>query len=413
MSQTVGGINQLRFSNDVLQEVSEMVSWRRQLHSIPELSFQENETTSFILDKLNSIPGLTVKRPCPTGAIAVLRGTAKPSNDKKAEAAEPRCILLRADIDALPITESNHLPFCSRHAGVMHACGHDGHTAMMLAAAKLLAAQRSRLYGEVRFLFQHAEELPPGGAAELMKAGVMNGVDELYGMHLSSSFPTGTFGVREGALTSATDRFEIRIIGKGGHSAFPETTIDPIVITGQLIGALQTIVSRQIRAVEPAVVSVCQIQAGRAYNIIPDEAQLIGSTRTFSAETRKRLPAIMEREAHGLCEASGATCQFQFTHGYASVINDRALTAECKNLIQRSFGDQAVLDIEPLMPGEDYSALQESGCPGFFVELGARNEALGITAPHHNANYLMDEEAMTYGLQYWVNLVQNRLSLHS
>lgn len=406
MNQASVSNRQPCFSDEVLQEVPEMVSWRRHLHSIPELSFQETETTSFILDKLNHIPGLTINRPFPTGAIAVLRGTAP----KTSPTEKPLCILLRADIDALPITESNHLSFCSRHPGVMHACGHDGHTAMMLAAAKLLAARRNELYGEVRFLFQHAEELPPGGAAELMKAGIMDGVNELYGMHLSSSFPTGTFGVREGALTSATDRFEIHIIGKGGHSAFPETTIDPIVIAGQLIGALQTIVSRQIRAVEPAVISICEIQAGSAYNIIPDEAVLIGSTRTFSKETRKRLPEIMERETRGLCEAAGASCQFQFTNGYASVINDKTLTSECRSLIQRSFGEQSVLDIDPLMPGEDFSALQESGCPGFFVELGARNEARGIIFPHHNANYLMDEDAMTYGLQYWVNLVRSRLS---
>lgn len=384
-------------SKQVLDLEPQFIAWRRELHAVPELSFQEVQTTEFLLKHLRSIPGLTIEQPTKTGVVAVLRG-AHPG----------RTIALRADIDALPIQEETDLPFASKTPGVMHACGHDGHAAMQLAAAQILAGEREQLHGEVRFLFQHAEELPPGGAVEMVKAGVMEGVSEVYGMHLSSNFPTGTFGVRAGALTSATDRFDIEVIGKGGHSAFPETCVDPVVTAAQIITALQTIVSRRVRAVEPAVVSVCMVQGGQAYNIIPGEVNLTGSTRTFDRETRRTLPQTMENIVRGICEAAGASYTFRFSQGYASVINDAALTQAARQTIQTTFGEQAVLEIEPLMPGEDFSAFQEN-CPGFFVELGARNEANGYTFPHHNSRYLMDEAALKYGVEYLCQLVRSRL----
>ncbi len=385
-------------SPEVLAEVPECVAWRRHLHENPELSFQEFDTTDYIIAALEDIGGMELRRYAKTGVVAILRG-ARPG----------RTILLRADIDALPIQEETGLPYASRIPGVMHACGHDGHTAMMLAAARILSRHAGELAGEVRFLFQHAEELPPGGAAELDRLGVMDGVDELYGLHLSSNYPTGRFGVRAGALTSATDRFEIDIVGKGGHSAYPETAHDAVVMAAQVVLALQTIVARRVSATEPAVVSVCQVEGGSAYNILPDEVHLVGSTRTFSEATRDRLPALMEGIVAGITAADDSTYRFRFIKGYASVINDAQLAAHTRELIERSFGKGATFDIEPLMPGEDYSALQ-GHCPGFFVELGARDEARGITCPHHNPHYLMDEEALPYGIQYWCDLVRDRLS---
>lgn len=385
-------------SPEVLAEVPECVAWRRHLHENPELSFQEFDTTDYIIAALEDIGGMELRRYAKTGVVAILRG-ARPG----------RTILLRADIDALPIQEETGLPYASRNPGVMHACGHDGHTAMMLAAARILSRHAGELAGEVRFLFQHAEELPPGGAAELDRLGVMDGVDELYGLHLSSNYPTGRFGVRAGALTSATDRFEIDIVGKGGHSAYPETAHDAVVMAAQVVLALQTIVARRVSATEPAVVSVCQVEGGSAYNILPDEVHLVGSTRTFSEATRDRLPALMEGIVAGITAADDSTYRFRFIKGYASVINDAQLAAHTRELIERSFGKGATFDIEPLMPGEDYSALQ-GHCPGFFVELGARDEARGITCPHHNPHYLMDEEALPHGIQYWCDLVRDRLS---
>ncbi len=387
------------FSKNVLDMEDETVSVRRRLHEAPELSFEEFDTTAFLVSELEKISGIEIQRPTKTGAVAILNGGK----------GEGRVIALRADIDALPIEEETGLSFASKKKGVMHACGHDGHTAMQLSVLKLLAKERDELKGEVRFIFQHAEELPPGGAAELERAGVTKGVTEVYGLHVQSAIPTGVFGVRSGALTSATDRFDIKILGKGGHSAFPETTIDPIVIAGELISSLQTIVSRKVAAVDPVVVSICMISSGTAYNIIPDEVSLTGSTRTFSNETRTRLPEILEGIVKGICDAHGASYEFDFSKGYASVINDPELTKIATRVIEEQFGKEAVFDMYPLMPGEDFSAFLE-GRKGFFVELGTGNEEKGSTVPHHNGHYIMDEDALKYGVQYLYSLVKDRLS---
>ena len=387
--------------NTIKTEISELIPWmiafRRYLHAHPELSFEEYETTEKIINELNKLEHIQILKPFKTGCAAILKG---PYDGKT--------LLLRADIDALPIQEENDLEFISLNNKVMHACGHDGHTAMMLAACKYFDKHYEEIYGKVIFLFQHAEELPPGGAIEWANYGICDGVDELYGLHLSSNYPTGKFGIRVGALTSATDRFDIEIIGKGGHSAFPETTLDPMITAGEIITSLQTIVSRKIKAVEPIVVSICQINGGDAYNIIPERIHLTGSTRTFNPETRKNLPLMMEKIIKGICDSNDMNYEFSFTLGYASVINDKDITLRSKEIIENTFGKEATFDIEPLMPGEDYSALQGK-CDAFFVELGARNEEKGIIYPHHNSHYLLDEKALAYGLIYWIELINNRL----
>lgn len=393
----------MRAEERIFEEVRDMeetmLAWRRHLHMHPELSFEEEETTAFLVRELEKMPGVEIQRPTKTGVVAVLKGGK----------GKGRCIALRADIDALPIQEESGEPFSSRKEGVMHACGHDAHAAMQLAAVSILSKMRDRLKGEVRFLFQHAEEKPPGGAVEMLRAGVMEGVDEVYGIHVSSSFPTGTFGVRSGALTSATDRVGIRIRGSEGHSAFPELCVDPVVTAAEVITALQTIVSRRIAAAEPAVVSICHMHAGDVYNVIPAEVTLVGATRTFSKETREKLPVMMEQIVRGICSAHGATYTFDFQKGYASVFNDEALTEMARERIKRLFGKEAVLEIGPIMPGEDFSALQEN-CPGFFAELGAGNAAKGCAAPHHNRQYRLDEDALPLGLAYLVETVRERLS---
>ena len=382
----------LMLREQILQEVKdsfdELKEMRRFLHREPELSFKEYKTTEYIIKKLEEAGIKDIVRPTNTGAVARIRGDYP-----------GKTVAFRADIDALPIKEENDLPFCSVNPGVMHACGHDGHTAMLLCAAKILQAHREELHGDVLLIFQHAEELPPGGGVEMKRAGVMEGVDLLFGLHLSSSYPTGCFGIKSGVLTSATDCFEIDIVGKGGHSSMPETTIDPVVLSAQVILALQTVVARRIRALEPAVLSVCQVNAGEAYNIIPEEVHLRGSLRTFSEKSREEIPQMMEQICDGITRSAGGSCRFRLEKGYASVVNDEELTKKTEELLISLYGEKSILHIDPLMPGEDFSALQGT-CPACFVEIGAGNPDKGTCWPHHNPKYRMDEDAMLSGTGY-------------
>ena len=381
----------------VEENMQQMIADRRYLHQNPELSFEEYATTEFLCRKLTEAGIEDLKRPTKTGVVATIHG-----------AYPGKTVAIRADIDALPIEENNDLPFCSVKKGVMHACGHDGHAAMLLTAARIFKEHEKELHGTVVCIFQHAEEVPPGGAVELYEAGVMKNVDELYGLHLSSNFPTGTYGVRAGALTSATDRFDIKVIGKGGHSSMPEQSIDPIVIGAQIILALQTILSRRIAAFEPAVMSVCQVNAGDAYNIIPGEMTLTGSVRTFSEEMRSRMEEMIGTTVDGITKSAGATYEYSYEKGYSSVVNDEKLTADVEEVLKGLWGEEAILHINPIMPGEDFSALQKD-CPACFVEIGTADEAKKTTFPHHNPNYRMDEEGLRYGLSYLLATIFDRL----
>ena len=368
------------------ENMQQMIADRRYLHQNPELSFEEYETTAFLCRKLTEAGIEDLKRPTKTGVVATIH----------------------ADIDALPIEENNELEFCSANKGVMHACGHDGHAAMLLTAVGIFKEHEKELHGNVVCIFQHAEEVPPGGAAELYDAGVMKGVDELYGLHLSSNFPTGTYGIRAGVLTSATDRFDIKVIGRGGHSSMPEQSIDPIVIGAQIVLALQTILSRRIAAFEPAVMSVCQVNAGDAYNIIPGEMTITGSVRTFSEELRSRMEEMIRTTVDGITKSAGASYEYSYEKGYSSVVNDTKLTADVERLLKGLWGEASILHINPIMPGEDFSALQKD-CPACFVEIGTADAEKQTTFPHHNPNYRMDEEGLRYGLSYLLATIFDRL----
>lgn len=384
------------FEPDVLRQEDALVACRRRLHERPELSFCEFETTEYLENALREMGVDELSRPCKTGLIATIHGT-KPGS--------AATLGVRADIDALPIQEDNDLPYRSKTPGVMHACGHDAHAAIALTLARLLCARRSELCGTVRLLFQHAEELPPGGAIEMVRAGAAEGLDAVLGIHLSTTFPSGYFGVRAGALTANTDRFDITILGKGGHCALPETCIDPVVTGAQIILALQTLVSRKMAAVDPAVVSVCQANTGNAYNIIPNTMTLTGTTRCLGPQARAFLHAEMERIVRGITQAAGAGCEFSWQDGYPSVMNDEGLTKLAEQLIEARFGAERVLHISPLMPGEDYPYFLEDGKrPGFFVELGTRNAACGSDQPHHNPHFKIDEDCLKYGVQFLLDM---------
>lgn len=369
---------------------------RRWFHQHAELSFQEFETAAYIEKALEEIPGLALSRPTATSVMAVLK-TGRPG----------RCLAIRADIDALPIDEANQLPYRSCNQGAMHACGHDGHAAILLNAVRLLAARREELAGELRFIFQHAEETPPGGAVEVIRAGVLEGVDEVFGLHLTSTLPTGKFGVCSGVLTSATDRFEIEITGKGGHSSMPQECVDPIVVGAQIIMGLQTVLSRSIKPSDMAVLSVCQANAGSAYNIIPGSMHLTGSVRSYDEAVRQTAEQRIRAISQGIGQAAGARVEVDYIRGYDSIYNDPALTQWAKELIAGQFGPEAVQELSPIAPGDDF-CYYDQVYPGFFLELGAANPAKGSDAPHHNARYRLDEDALAYGLEYTAALLARR-----
>jgi amidohydrolase len=370
----------------------EVIGWRRHLHRNPELSFEEEETSRFVYETLESFGGLELSRPTPTSVEARLVGEGP-----------GRVVALRADMDALPIEEENDFEFASRNPGVMHACGHDGHTAMLLGAAKILVGMREEINGEVRFLFQHAEELYPGGAEEMVEAGVMEDVDAVVGIHLWSGLEVGKIGVVYGPMLAAPDTFEISINGRGGHAAMPHQTADAIAIGAQVVANLQHVVSRNVDPLENVVVSVTKFAGGTTHNVIPGTVEMVGTVRTLDEEVRAKVPETMERIIGGITAAHDASYSFEYQRGYRPVVNDEEVTRVVEETVREVFGERALEMMPPIMGGEDFSAYQRV-VPGTFVFVGARNEAEGITYPHHHPQFTVDEDALENGVKMHVNV---------
>ncbi len=367
-----------------------VVQWRRHLHQQPELSFHEEETARFVHETLEGFGGLEITRPTATSVLARLV-TGRPGP----------ILAMRADMDALPIAEDTGLPFASANRGVMHACGHDGHTATLLGAVKQLLAMRDQLRGELRFIFQHAEEVYPGGAEEMVQRGVMDGVDRVIGAHLWASLEVGKVGVVEGAAMAAPDTFWITVRGKGGHGAIPQQTVDPIAVAAQVVTNLQHVVARSVDPIDSAVLSVTQFHAGTAHNVIPDVAELNGTVRTFDAALRTRIPQVMERIIKGVTEAHGATYDFTYERGYRSLINDVTVTREMAAVVEAACGPDVLTTLRPTMGGEDFSAFLQKA-PGSFFFIGAGNAARGIVHPHHHPRFDIDERALETGVRIFV-----------
>lgn len=385
-------MSQMITINDLIEEVKEeVVSWRRYLHMYPELSFQEVKTAQFVYETLRTFGDLEVSRPTKTSIMARLKG---PQSGK--------IIALRADMDALPIKEENDFNFVSRNSGVMHACGHDGHTAMLLGAAKILTKLKGQIRGEVRFLFQHAEEQPPGGAQEMVNAGVLDGVESVLGAHLVSTLPLGKIGLSYGPMMAGADTFKVTVLGKGGHASQPDQTIDPIVIGAQVVTNLQHIVSRYQDAQETSVISVTQFHAGSAINVIPSTVTIGGSVRCFNPDLQKKIPNFIERIVKGITEAHGATYQFNYQFGYAPVINDEEVTRVIDETVCEVFGKESRELVKPMMASEDFSAFQKV-VPGSYVSIGAGNEEKGIIYPHHHPKFTIDEQALEDGTKLLVH----------
>lgn len=366
----------------------QLEAWRRHLHMHPELSFEEHETAAYIEAELKKMPGLNVTRPTATSVLAVLRG-GKPG----------KTVLLRADIDALPIHEENTFEFKSKRDGVMHACGHDGHTAILLGTAKLLSEDASNVAGEIRMIFQHAEENGPGGAEELVtQTPLMDGVDVATGLHLSSGLPAGKVGIRAGAFMASPDMLTLKIIGKGGHGAQPEQTIDPIAIGAQIVSNLQHVVSRNVSALESLVVSITQFHAGTTHNVIPDTAELVGTVRCFSPELRQRAPQLIERVVKGICEAHGARYEMNYDFGYRPVINTDWVAQTLRDIAVAEFGEGDVVEAPQWMGGEDFSAYLEKA-PGAYFNVGSASDEADSHWPHHHPRFTLDELSLETGVR--------------
>ncbi|WP_244445032.1 M20 metallopeptidase family protein [Oceanobacillus jeddahense] len=364
------------------QSFEEVKSWRRYMHQYPELSFQEEKTANYIEEKLKSF-GLDVQRNIGGhGLISVVEGK---QPGKK--------IALRADFDALPIEDEKETPYKSTKPGVMHACGHDGHTAALLGVAKVVSQYKDNLKGSIVFVFQPAEETPPGGAKYMIEDGILEDVDYVFGAHLASDIPIGKVGVGEGYQMAAVDKFAIHLKGNGGHGARPHQTTDSLVIGTSVVEALQKIVSRQIDPLQSAVVTIGVFQAGNAFNVIPDTARIEGTVRTFDPAVRDKVEKDIRSIIEGITSAFHATYELDYLRGYPALFNHKAETDVARDLFKETFEDENVVEFAPTMGAEDFSYFLEAK-PGTYFRVGSKNDDEATHFPHHHPRFDIDERAL-------------------
>jgi amidohydrolase len=372
--------------------VDEVVATRRDLHVHPELGFEEHRTSALVAERLGEL-GFEVHTGIgQTGVVGVLRGM-RPG----------KTIMLRADMDALPIDEENDVPYRSGTPVHMHACGHDGHVAMLLGAARVVATRRDEVAGTVCFLFQPAEE-GKGGAKAMVADGVLErfGIERAYGLHLASSHPVGQVGLRAGPFYASSDSIEITIEGKGGHGAAPHLSIDPVYVASQFVVAVQQVVSRQVDPIEPAVVTIGAINGGTTHNVIPSRVRLLGTVRAFDADVRARMSERIERVLRGVCESSGATYDFTYLWRYPVTSNDAEQTRYTRALAERVVGTERVAEVPKLMGAEDFSFFAER-VPACFFTIGS-NGGPNSAFPHHHARFDIDETALETGVRMMIAL---------
>ena len=363
-----------------------IIELRQYLHTFPELSKQEFNTQKRIIQELSDI-GLTCRPIAGTGVIAQLQGS-KPG----------KTIAIRADIDALALVDECGTLYQSQNHGVCHACGHDGHIAMLVGVAKIMVEMQEQIAGNIRFLFQPSEEQFPGGALSMIKEGALLGVDAIIGAHLWQPVKVGTIGITADRFMASPDEFTITIQGRGGHASMPHQTIDTLVIGAQIALALQTIVSRNIDPFEQAVVSLGYFKSGETFNIIPDTAILMGTVRSFEPSVRSLIFERIEQITAGICMANGATYQLDKILGFPPLINHgdySKVIAEAGAIV---LGEEQVLTVNPVMGGEDFSYYLEK-VPGAFFFIGAGNAEKGIVYPQHHPKYDIDEDALGYGME--------------
>jgi len=380
----------------VLEHRDLVIKLRRDLHRIPETGYREKKTSRYVADYLKNL-GFDVKTGIARyGVVGSLRGGSPGGT-----------LMIRSDMDALEIKEETGLAFASTHEGVMHACGHDAHMSMVLAAATILNGIKGELKGTIQFLFQPAEE-GPGGAEAMIREGVMENphVDHAVGCHVWPGIPEGTIGVRPGPLMAAMDRFDLKIIGKGGHGAMPHQCVDALEVGCQVVNALQRVVSRQMDPVSPAVVTVGSFHAGEAFNVIPGTALMCGTARTFDRAVWKKFPEQIERIVRGVCDSMGASYELDYAHGFPPLINDAEMSRVVGECAEMVVGEGKVVVPEPTMGGEDMALFLEKskGC-FFFLGVGRKG-----CAPLHNAGFDFNEEALSLGVEVYCRIALRVLS---
>ncbi len=363
---------------------SALVATRRDFHAHPELGFEETRTSALVAERLNAF-GYEVKTGVGgTGVVAVKAG------------GSGRCVMLRADMDALPIEEANDVPYRSKHPGKMHACGHDGHVAIALEVARRLAG--CPLGGTIKFAFQPAEE-NANGAEAMIRDGALEAppVDAAFGIHLWNDLPTGSIGLMPGPVMASVDEFEITVVGRGGHAAAPHQTVDPVLVAAHVVTALQGIVSRQRNPFEEGVVSVTQLRAGRAFNVIPDRADLRGTVRTFGGRFYEDAPRLIERTARGVAQAFGASVEVRYRRRCKPTVNDERMTAVMREVAEAIVGKDRTVSGVRTMGGEDMSFFL-ARVPGAFAFVGSAPPGR-TAAPHHSPTFDIDEEALVVGAE--------------
>jgi amidohydrolase len=405
---------------DIRSLQPQLVQWRRRLHQQPELGFKEQLTAEFIAQKLQEWGIEHQTGIAKTGIVATIEGN-KPSADTIQNPTPPnpplsrggakienrKVLAIRADMDALPIQEENDVPYRSQHDGVMHACGHDGHTAIALGLTYYLSQHREDFAGTVKIIFQPAEE-GPGGAKPMIEEGVLKNpdVDAIIGLHLWNNLPLGTVGVRSGALMAAVECFRCTILGKGGHGAMPHQTVDSVVVSAQIVNALQTIVARNVDPIESAVVTVGELHAGTALNVIADTARMSGTVRYFNPKLEGYFSTRIENVIAGVCQSQGASYELDYWHLYPPVINDPNMAE-----LVRSVASDVVETPTGIVPecqtmgGEDMAFFLQA-VPGCYFFLGSANPDKDLAYPHHHPRFDFDETALGMGVEIFVRCVE-------
>ena len=367
---------------EIASMAGQLVAWRRDFHRHPEVAFQETRTSAVVREFLEGL-GLPVRSATGTGLVAVLEGQTG-----------GKTVALRADMDALPLQEEGEKEYGSLNPGVTHACAHDGHMAMLMAAAKVLTARKSEFRGRVVFLFQPAEEKPPGGAKRMIEDGALEGVAAVFGLHLWQAFPTGRIGVVKGPMMAQADNFSLAVKGKGGHGAMPHTAVDPILAAAQIIVNCQTIVSRNVDPLKPCVVTFGTINGGTTHNIIPAEVAMTGTVRTFDLSVQALAERRLREIAEETAKAFGASARVEYTPGYPAVVNDAGMVDFATGVARRVLGENCLQPFDPIMGGEDFAYYLQK-VPGAFLFLGAGD---GREFPHHHPAFDIDEKALPVGV---------------